>query len=124
MAFSPDIRHEIRGRADNSSELSGETGRPLQCCHLSHDKYLQEYNTAEMGVLVTDIEHYAYHLIFKDRPGFIGLSGGNNQWSLETLWNNIIAFNDKTGIIMTSNDFKVAIQKAKDFWFYYLGIES
>jgi hypothetical protein len=121
MNFSPDTRFEIRMRAGNISELSGAVGRPLQCCHLNHDKDLEEYNTPDMGVLVTDIEHYAYHLLFKDYPSHVGLRVGQNNWALQSLWNNIVKFNRETGLTV---DLKEELEKAKGYWFYYLGIEG
>lgn len=121
MGLTTNKRFEVRERAKNKSELSGTKGRPLQCCHLDHQRN-QYYNGEDVVVLVTDIEHYAYHLIFKNQPLEIGLHKGHNGWAIKTLKENIMAVNRNIG--MTDEQFEKAVDKAMGFWFYYLGIEE
>lgn len=123
MAVSANIRYEVRERAKHKSELSGRGGRPLQCCHLTHNRD-QYYNGEDAVVLVTDIEHYAYHLLFDGRSVEIGLHRSHNRWAMETLWRDILLFNEKMNRLMTNEQILDEVEKAKNFWFYYLGIEE
>lgn len=124
MAFTPDIRVQVKERSGNRSELNQQIGRPQQVMHLNHDRELDEYNIPEMAVQVTDIQHYAYHLLFFQRAKYIGLTNGGNDRSLSKLMKGILAFNESVGIVMTADELQTEIQKAKVYWFYYLGIES
>ena len=123
MAVSADIRYEVRERAKHKSELSGRGGRPLQCCHLSHNRD-QYYNGLDVVVLVTDIEHLAYHMLFTNKPLEIGLHKGHNNWAIDTLLRDIHRFNDKVNRVMTDEQIEKEVEQAKNFWFYYLGIEE
>lgn len=124
MSFDLKSRYEIRDRAGNKSELSGVSDRPMQCCHLNHSRELGEYSTPEMGVLTTDIEHCAYHLIFRPNPWDIGMTRKDNEVAIHSLYCQIDKFNKKQGIVMSGQELFNLIEQAKDYWFYYLGIES
>lgn len=104
------------------SELSGSMERPLECSHLTHDKSLPEYDTPEMGVLCTDIEHYVYHLIFKMRPEEIGLTRSQNDWSIKEIWQRVTARSFEMGMDRDQLNAKVA--EARAYWYYYLGVEG
>lgn len=122
MAVSDSVRYEVIDRAKHKSELTGAMGRPLQCCHLDHTRN-QYYNGEDAVVLVTDIEHLAYHLLFSGRSVEIGLHKGHNQWAVDTLWKDILKFNERTGKKIDNETLLADIERAKNFWFYYLGIE-
>ncbi len=93
-AFSPDIRIQIKERAGNKSELSGDSDRPLQCSHFFHNEKHPSYDESKMGILVTDIEHLMYHVRYLRNPERIGLDGKENKGAIKTLWWNILLFNN------------------------------
>lgn len=124
MSFDNQSRYEIRERASNKSELSGRDDRPLQCCHLNHSREIEEYSCPDMGVLTTDIEHCAYHLIFRLNPWEIGMTRKDNEAAIRSLYCQIEKFNKKHMISMSGQDLFNLIEQAKDYWLYYLGIES
>lgn len=124
MSFDQQSRWEIRDRAGNKSELTDISDRPLQACHLSHSRQLEEYNQPDMGVLVTDIEHLAYHLIFRYNSFEIGLNRDCNERAIDSLYTQIRKFNKRNGIKMSEEDLFGEIEKARDYWFFYLGIEE
>jgi len=92
--FSGEVRYEIKERAGHKSELSGEMDRPLQCSHFFHDEKHPSYNEQEMGFLVTDIEHFMYHLRFRKNPKKIGLEKKENKSAIKTLWLGILNYNN------------------------------
>jgi len=124
MAFERETRRDIRRRAGFESELSSINNRPLECSHLDHSRYHDSYNFPDNGVLVTDIEHYAYHQIFKLHPYHIGLSKDDNYSALCSIYQRILDFNKQSCIEMSEDQIDSEINKAKDYWFLYLGIES
>lgn len=124
MSFPYPTREAIRQRAGNKSELSERNDRRLTCCHLSHDRGLAEYGSMDMGVLVTDFEHYAYHEILEKHPNSLGLTASQNSWSLSKLWNEIQGYNRVNNINMSEEEIWEEIEKARNYWFYYLGIEA
>ncbi len=95
-AFSLETKFQIKERAGNSSELSGENDRPLQCSHFNHDKNDSLYDSEDMGILVTDIEHFVYHLKYRKNPGRIGLSKKENRMAIKDLWNQVLSYNNCT----------------------------
>ncbi len=92
-AFSTETRMQIRERADNKSELSGKDNRPLQCSHFNHKKKSKHYDKEEMGILVTDIEHLAYHLRYRKKPKKIGLPKISNERAIRDVWLGILSQN-------------------------------
>lgn len=121
MSFSLDIRHEIKDRSGYLSELTGENGRPMECSHLYHGREIEEYNNPENGLYVTDIEHLAYHLLFVEKPSLIGLNKVENGRAIVSLYNRIEDYNRAFKLDF---DLDYKIQRAKDFWALYLGLES
>lgn len=89
-AFSKPVRLEIKERANERSELSGENGRPLVCAHIMHRGHKKgRYNYSENGLLVTDIEHLAHHKLFEQNPRRIGLNKEQNKEIISILIRNI-----------------------------------
>lgn len=124
MSYSIDMRYTIRERAYQSSELDGCDTRPLQCSHNTHLKKIPEYNDCDFGLLVTDIQHYAYHLIFRKKEHveeILGLTYEQNNWSLDKMWQDIIVISDSIGW----NRQKVLeeVEKAKLYWYALLCID-
>lgn len=122
MSFSVETKIDIYDRAGRNSELSGETERPLECSHLSHDRGLEDYDTPEMAVLCTDIEHYAYHLIFRKNPSHIGLTVNQNDWSINELWKKVLK--NSEALDWSYEQTVLEVRKARAMWFYYLSIEG
>lgn len=85
MGFSWKNKMEIKARANNRSELSGETDFKLHAAHLNHNKD-DTYRKIERGLLVTDIEHYAHHYMFQTNPSHIGLNKKENNRALKSMW--------------------------------------
>lgn len=120
MAFSIDIRHTIKDRSQYLSELTGENGRPMECSHLYHGREIEEYNDPDNGLYVTDIEHLAYHLLFAERPSLIGLNKVENGRAIVSLYERIEWHNRSNKL---ETDLEYMIQRAKNFWILYLGLE-
>ncbi len=99
-AFTKIIRDEIKERANQASELSGEDNRPLVCAHIRHrgKNINKRFNYAENGKLVTDIEHLAHHRLFRKATKLIGLSGEQNLMSIISLTRDVRIFNDENNI--------------------------
>lgn len=134
MSFSFAVREKIRERAHNTSELPALNHeipniaqspfyieRPCECSHLYHGREIAEYDNSDNSVYCTDIQHYAYHHIFRDSPYMIGLQKEQNQWAIEQLYKRITRFNYVTGL--SSLDLKKEIEYCRNLWFLYLGIE-
>lgn len=115
-AFSPGIRWELRRRSGDMSELSWNARRPLECSHFDHDKRRRYYNSPTNGLLVTDIEHLAYHLYFREEPEHIGLDRKQNDWSIRQLKNRAIDFSRREGTIL---DLRHDVEVAKGMWDTY-----
>lgn len=96
-AFTSNKRESIRKRAVNASELSRRTDRPLECSHLNH-KRGRGYQDVENGILVTDIEHLAYHLYHIHQPEIIGLTEVQNGWAMDRIRDRVTGFNYIKGI--------------------------
>lgn len=127
MAFSQDTRLAIHKRANGLSELDYKNNVPMQCAHLTHNKSLPEYDTTDMGLLVTTIQEYAYHVIMNQSDSHrkaLGLTKMQNQWSLEVLWATIQDWKIKNKPLMTNNELLDLVDQAKTEWFYHLGIEG
>jgi len=95
-AFSIETKFRIKERAGGTSELSGENDRPLQCSHFNHNKQSPFYDSEEMGILVTDIEHYAYHVKYLRNPEKIGLTKKENKRAIKGLLGTIFLENVDT----------------------------
>jgi len=91
-SFSSQVKREIKYRAKQLSELSGENSRPLVCAHLKHQGGRPEgiFDYARNGRLVTDIEHLVHHELFLEIPRLIGLSRKQNDRTIEGLFENVI----------------------------------
>jgi hypothetical protein len=121
MSVSIDVRRLALEEAGYKSVLSETRGRPLECCHLSHERN-EYYNLPDVVVVCTDIEHLAYHLLFTNKSEEIGMRyEHHNDYAIRSLYSRILAFNKKRGVEMEVYD---QIEKAKNYWFYYLGIEG
>ena len=118
MAFHVNIRRQIYERAGKHSELDPRNIEDLECSHLSHNHGLIEYNSAEMGVLCSSIEHLAYHLIFQDQPELIGLSNKNNYFAIRCLYSRVEKQSSDRNI--DSHELARLIEQAKNEWYYYL----
>jgi hypothetical protein len=81
--FSERVRVEIDTRAGNISELSGRNDRPLERMHFVHGK--GDKNCAKNALKVTQVEHLAYHIYFRDNPEEIGLKQRQNDWSIDAI---------------------------------------
>ena len=95
-AFSLESKFQIKERAEGSSELSGENDRPLQCSHFNHEKNDPLYDSEDMGILVTDIEHFAYHVKYRRNPEKIGLTKKENKSAIKELWSKVLTHNNCT----------------------------
>lgn len=120
MAFTKPVRETIKERAEGRSELSNENSRPLVCAHLGHrgkkgSRKKKRINCPENGLLVTDVEHYAHHLIFRSNPGIIGLSQEQNEVSLIGIMENILSEGDLTEDEF-SNKLSMAIIAWEEFY--------
>lgn len=84
------LRKEGLKRCNNVSELSGDKGS-VETCHINHRKddkkiYLDSNNV----VMCTPFEHYVYHLMFKGKAHFIGLSEDDNNFAINKTFNRAI----------------------------------
>ncbi len=116
-AFTQPVKIEIKERAKERSELSGTNSRPLVCAHLQHRggrKKRSRYDYSENGLLVTDIEHLAHHLLFKNNPEFIGLATEQNDLSLISLVKNVRDYNEQHQI--SDEDTHKKLSKALNAW--------
>ncbi len=95
-SFSLETKYQIKERAGDRSELSGQDDRPLHCSHLNHGKKSPYYDDQEIGILVTDIEHLAYHVKYLRNPRKIGLTKRENRDAIKTMWRGILSENNCT----------------------------
>lgn len=115
---------DLRDRACEVSELDQSDNRPLQCSHNTHLKGIREYNDDEYGLLVTDIQHYAYHLIFRNSPyveEVLGLNYSQNQWSIEKMWKDLMIISRSIG--WSKEKVLQEVEKAKLYWYAMLAID-
>lgn len=121
MSFSNHTRWEIRDRSPNTSELTGEfTIRPMECSHLNHSRSFDTYDYPDNAVYCTDLEHLAYHLLFRNRPEQIGLKAQDNNSAIVSLLYRVQRTNRKLNI--DREQYEIELQRAKSFWLYHLGM--
>lgn len=115
-SFSSQIKREIKYRAKELSELSGENSRPLVCAHLKHQGGRPEgiFDYARNGRLVTDIEHLVHHELFQEIPRLIGLSKKQNNRTMKGLFENVIEYNQQNNIY--DETFKEKYRNAQINW--------
>lgn len=114
-SFTKPVRLTIKERANEKSELSGENSRPLVCAHLRHRGGRRgRFDRPENGLLVTDIEHFAHHKLFKDNPERIGLSTDQNDLSILTLTRTIKTYNKEHRI--TDEETQEKYENAVESW--------
>ncbi len=124
MSYSILSRRRLHEFAEERSQLSELDTRPLRCSHNTHLKGLKEYDDTAFGLLVTDIEHYAYHLIFRKEPYVIevlGLTYEQNLWSLNEMWKQIMWISDS--LCLTKEQVLEQVEKAKLYWYAMLAID-
>ncbi|GEM_PF-6509519 len=116
MAFRSNAKAEIKIRAGFRSELSGEESRFLHAAHLDHSKD-DSYTDVDRGILVTDIEHYAHHYLFKNSPGLIGLSKKENRRALKSLYQEILAYHPyEKSLVEITREFNEALERWHNFY--------
>lgn len=123
-AFSRPSRREIMERARYKSELSERNDRPRECSHLNHyfqRYYKEEYNSPDNGVYCLDIEHYAYHLMFRAEPHLIGMTLEGNEYALDKIHDRIARHNSEYGLKM---DWKHEVSTASNLWQARLSVEA
>jgi hypothetical protein len=116
MSFTKFVRETIKERAEGRSELSNENSRPLVCAHLNHrgkkgSKKKSKIDCPKNGLLVTDIEHYGHHFIFRSNPKLIGLSQEQNEISLISIRRDIFKEGD-----ITEDEFYEKLSRAISVW--------
>ncbi len=120
MAFSEGMRDLIKERAKYKSELSCRECDFLQCAHFFHDKNNPKYDSPEMGLLVTDIEHFIYHERFRKKPWRIGLKTHQNDETIQKAWDRILEQR-----VYNLEGIAEEINEAKESWDkYFEKIES
>lgn len=97
LAYLKKIRQEIKERAGNKSELSGRSDRPLEAAHLDHTRG-DDYQDPNNGILCTDIEHAAHHIIHQGNAEAIGLGEHQNEWAVGTILTRVFNFSRAKGI--------------------------
>lgn len=112
--FTRPVREKIWVRARGLSELSKRSDRPRECAHLDHNKSRLTYNSPDTGLLVTDVEHLAHHLIFRDYPQDIGLTRAANSSAIKSLVYRCRQYNAKIGL--SEEDFDQELSEAADLW--------
>jgi len=115
--YYPEMIKENKGFYVKGGEL------PYVCSHFCHSPKNIEFNFPSMGVYVDLIEHLAYHLMFKDCTEEIGLSLENNRFAISGLWVEINLINSHFNIRWTKEEILEKIEKAKAYWFYFLGFD-
>lgn len=82
--FSKESRDRIVARAGGASELSGMQVDTMHAMHVDHTKD-EEYDNPGRGMLVTPMEHLAYHFLHKGRAHLIGLTEQDNELGLRVM---------------------------------------
>lgn len=94
-AFSQHTKVFISDRANSLPELQPKYQRlknePLECMHLNHKRTVR-YDESNNGLLVTITQHLAYHMMYKDTPGEIGLSKMANENAINALKSRALDF--------------------------------
>lgn len=90
-AFGKKTRDEVIERAGGASELTGRTDRPLHASHINHNRESEDYNNPDNGILLTDVEHLAYHINHVGHARDIGLGENQNNWAVNILTGNVLA---------------------------------
>ena len=115
FAFSMSTKSVIWHRAGSVSELDGTNHRPMECMHIDHHRG-PDYDEPDTGMLVSDIQHLAYHTLFKDMPEEIGLAPHYNDWAINTLTQRIIDWNNANGVDYNCNSLLI---EAEEKWKVY-----
>lgn len=104
FAFSRPSLTAIRERANYKSEISYLKNRPLTASHINHSRKHALYDDPRMGIYMTDIEHYLFHLNFRGCSNLIGLPEHQNEWAIQKRLEAVEAFNQKSGQKMPDQD--------------------
>jgi len=112
MAFNKEARQIIRARAQETSEVSGISDRPLEASHITHSRQYEGYMWPINGILMTDMEHLLYHEEFANLPIAIGLTKANNVDAIDGLRHRVQEFNREHGIEPISYETREHLQGA------------
>lgn len=82
--FSTQSRNHIMARAGGASELSGVQESEMHAMHVDHT-HDEEYDNPGRGMLVTPVEHLAYHFIHRGKAHLVGLSEEHNNLALRVM---------------------------------------
>jgi len=97
LAFLNRVKNHIKARARNKSELSLSNEEPLEVAHLDHTRN-EEYQDPSNGILVTQTEHLAHHLIHRGNAQAIGLTEEGNEWAIGQLFDRVFHFHRQRGV--------------------------
>ncbi|MCS7317526.1 MAG: hypothetical protein NZZ41_04285 [Candidatus Dojkabacteria bacterium] len=118
------LREQGLIRCQGRSELSEENDY-LETSHLNHSREdLSIYLSPEVIVMCTPVEHYAYHLIFKDCPEKIGLTKQQNYFAIRQCYERMKQYLKRYKQIdfdkLSREERLSIIRRAWHFWSYYL----
>lgn len=108
-AFSKSSQKEIKYRTNHKSEVSHTSNyaykkdrrsRPCEAAHINHDKKNPHYDNPDLGMYLTDIEHWIFHKEFQEFPEAIGLSYEDNLFAIRALEERIYEFNREHNVSM------------------------
>ena len=119
-SFKPSVRRVLKKRAEDCSQLSGRDDRPLEAAHLNHCRTSGFYNKPSNGLLVTDIEHLAHHLFFRQNPELIGLSIKDNNRAIKALFDRVRSYDRKNHIFLSKDSFHEELEVATESWKFFL----
>lgn len=117
-------RQQGLGRCGNSSEISGLNGC-VETSHLDHDKRDAEvYLSPDTVVMCTPVEHYAYHLMFKNKAEMIGLLEHENEFAIRETFKRAVCYLKRHHGIdfkqITREEKIKIVSTAWNYWSYYL----
>jgi hypothetical protein len=119
------LRQEGLERCGGRSELSGIYGW-VETSHLNHLRDDEFYYSIDNVVMCTPLEHYVYHLIFKNNAILIGLTEAQNEQAITSSFSRAVKYlfiHHQITFRNLPREEKIwIIHETWTLWGYYLGL--
>lgn len=91
MAFSKEVRIEIRKRDDNEpvSVVAGYDFGSVECAHYNHDRNFEGYNSPDNGEVQNRPQHYINHMVAAHEGIDNGLDYNGNVRAAQLIWSRM-----------------------------------
>jgi hypothetical protein len=100
----------------------------LEASHIDHNKWDAEiYLSPDSIIICTPLEHYVYHLLFRNNPELIGLTREQNNYAIRQTWERALRYmQEEYGIEwseLSREEKEKILNRIKLYWSMYLSVD-